>query len=185
MHVAACTVVRFRNELSLAIRPDCLRQVLRRICESSCTGLVAGLRSENTDDNEWPKSSRICIADLDALSLLTSPGTPVVADRIRITSVTNCLVIYQNFLWTKLYTLIKACQWLISRNNSAPPQLFGTKRGGGPIFSIRAAKSLFVASISRILTKARIIRMFICTARSLPGTEDSIATPCSVSAYGR
>jgi hypothetical protein len=33
---------------------------------------------------------------------------------------------------------------------------------------------------SRICTKARMMAMFTCTARSLPSTLESIATPCSV-----
>jgi hypothetical protein len=47
------------------------------------------------------------------------------------------------------------------------------------------ARSLWVARSSRNRTKARIMMMFICTARSLLRTEESIATPSSVKAWGR
>ena len=49
------------------------------------------------------------------------------------------------------------------------------------LFHLRA-RSLCVARTSRSLTKARMIRMFMCTARLLLSTEESIATPCSVNA---
>ncbi|MGA2773152.1 MAG: hypothetical protein ABSG26_20280 [Bryobacteraceae bacterium] len=39
-----------------------------------------------------------------------------------------------------------------------------------------------LARISRSLTNARMMRMFMATARSLLSAEDSMATPCSVKA---
>jgi hypothetical protein len=51
-------------------------------------------------------------------------------------------------------------------------------------FSILAAKSRLAATISRNFTNARTTRMLISTARWLRRTAESIATPCSVKAYG-
>lgn len=45
--------------------------------------------------------------------------------------------------------------------------------------------SSFVSSISRSRTKARMMAMFTSIACSLFSTLDSIATPCSVKAYGK
>jgi hypothetical protein len=42
-----------------------------------------------------------------------------------------------------------------------------------------------VRSISRKRTNARMMAMFTCTARGLRRTLESMATPCSVKAYGR
>jgi hypothetical protein len=51
--------------------------------------------------------------------------------------------------------------------------------------SIRAASSAWAASIDRSRTKARMISTFTAMARGLLSTLDSMATPCSVNAYGR
>jgi hypothetical protein len=50
--------------------------------------------------------------------------------------------------------------------------------------SSRLASSLLVAIISRSLTKARMISTLTAIARGDRSTEESIATPCSVKAYG-
>jgi hypothetical protein len=52
------------------------------------------------------------------------------------------------------------------------------------ILSRRAARSACVAKISRSLMNARTIRMLICAARPLLRTDESMATPCPVKAYG-
>ena len=49
---------------------------------------------------------------------------------------------------------------------------------------MRLRKAASPASRFRSLTKARIARMLISTARSLLRTEDNMATPCSVKANG-
>ena len=46
--------------------------------------------------------------------------------------------------------------------------------------SILRAKAVWLARIWRSLTNARMIAMFIWTARLLLSTDESMATPCSV-----
>jgi hypothetical protein len=48
------------------------------------------------------------------------------------------------------------------------------------IFSIRRASDIWLATRARSFMNPRMIKMFICTARSLRRTEETIATPCSV-----
>src|ERR1700681_2250297 len=49
----------------------------------------------------------------------------------------------------------------------------------------KITRSALERSISRKRTKVRMMAMLTCTARELRRTLESIATPCSVKAYGR
>lgn len=62
-------------------------------------------------------------------------------------------------------------------------------RGSTLVASLKLVDSdrdvLIRRNYSRILTNTRMIMTLTCIARSLLITEESIATPCSVNAYGR